>query len=196
VKRHAPATGRNREPLAQILRTVLPPAGMVLEIAAGTGEHAAYFARLFPQLRWQPTDADPQALLSIEAWAADSGAPNLLAPLVLDAAGTWPIDAADAILAVNMVHISPWSATQGLLRGAARILPPGAPLILYGPYIRAGHATAPSNQDFDASLKSRNPESGLRSVEEVTAEAEPHGLRLEALHEMPANNLTLILRRD
>lgn len=195
MKRHAPATARNREPLAGVLREALPPSGLVLEVASGTGEHAAYFASLFPHLDWQPSDADPDALLSIEAWAADSASPNLRPPLVLDAAGTWPVDRADAILAVNMVHISPWSATEGLLRGAARILAPCGPLILYGPYRRAGHATAPSNEDFDASLKARNPDWGLRSVEEVTAEAERHGLALDRLHEMPANNLTLIFHR-
>ncbi|HEX8193025.1 MAG TPA: DUF938 domain-containing protein [Allosphingosinicella sp.] len=195
MKRHAPATGRNREPLAAVLREVLPAAGTVLEVASGTGEHAAYFARLFPGLVWQPSDADYEALNSIEAWGADSDAPNLLPPVVLDAAGTWPVDAADAILCVNMVHISPWAATAGLMRGAARILPSGGPLVIYGPFRRAGVDTAPSNEAFDESLKARNAAWGLRDLEAVTAEAEANGLRLERVVEMPANNLTVIYRQ-
>jgi SAM-dependent methyltransferase len=195
LKRHAPATARNREPLADVLREVLPASGTVLEIASGTGEHAAYFAGLFPHLKWQPSDSDPDAIASIEAWQADSGAGNLLAPVLLDAAGTWPLDAADAILCVNMVHISPWSATLGLLSGAGRVLPAGAPLILYGPYRRAGVATAPSNEAFDESLRSRNPDWGLRALEDVVGEAEANGLRFERVVEMPANNVTAVLRK-
>jgi hypothetical protein len=195
MKRHAPATGRNREPLAAVLREVLPGQGTVLEIASGTGEHAAWFARLFPNLIWQPSDYDPEALNSVEAWAADSDAPNLRPPVVLDAAGTWPLDAADAILCINMVHISPWAATEGLMRGAAQVLESGAPLVLYGPFRRADVPTAPSNEAFDASLKSRNPQWGLRDLEVVTAEAEAHGLRFDRLVEMPANNVTVLFRR-
>ena len=196
MKRHAPATERNREPLAAVLREVLPRNGTVLEVASGTGEHAVYFARMFPELRWQPSDSDPDALSSIEAWVADSGAANLLAPVVLDAASaSWPIGGADAILCVNMVHISPWSATVGLMRGAGRLLSPGAPLVLYGPYRRSGVATAPSNEAFDESLRGRNEDWGLRRVEDVGAEAEANGLRLDRLVEMPANNLTLVYRR-
>jgi SAM-dependent methyltransferase len=195
MKRHAPATERNREPLAAVLREVLPAAGTVLEIASGTGEHAAYFARLFPHLTWQPSDADYEALNSIEAWGADSAAANLLPPVVLDAAGTWPVDAADAILCVNMVHISPWAATVGLMRGAGRVLAAGGPLVLYGPYRRAGVETAASNEAFDQSLKARNPEWGLRALEDVAAEAEANGLALERVVEMPANNLTAVFRR-
>jgi SAM-dependent methyltransferase len=196
VKRHAPATGRNREPLAAVLRELLPESGTVLEVASGTGEHAIYFARLFPRLRWQPSDADPDALNSIEAWAADNDAPNLLAPVLLDAtARTWPIAAADAILCVNMVHISPWPATVGLMLGAGRLLAPGAPLILYGPFRRADVPTAPSNEAFDAGLRSRNPEWGVRDLEEVAAEAVANGLDLEGIVEMPANNLSLLFRK-
>jgi len=195
VKRHAPATGRNREPLAAVLREVLPASATVLEVASGTGEHAAYFARLFPELRWQPSDVDPEALNSIEGWAADSAAANLLAPVVLDAAATWPVDAADAILCVNMAHISPWTATSGLMRGAGRVLAPGGPLVLYGPFRRSDVPTAPSNEAFDRSLKARNPEWGLRALEDVTAEAERNGLRLERVVEMPANNVTVVYRR-
>jgi SAM-dependent methyltransferase len=196
MKRHAPATARNREPLADILREVLPDGGTVLEVASGTGEHAAYFAGLFPHLDWQPSDADPEALDSIEAWVADSGLSNLLPPVLLDAASdSWPVDRAEVILCVNMVHISPWSATVGLMRGAGRVLARGGPLILYGPYRREDVATAASNEAFDRSLRARNPEWGLRRLEDVTAEAEANELRFERLVEMPANNVTAVYRR-
>jgi SAM-dependent methyltransferase len=196
VKRRAPATERNREPIAAVLREVLPASGLVLEVASGTGEHAAFFARLFPNLLWQPSDPDPDALASIRAWREEGRLESLLGPLRLDAsARDWPVEAADAILCVNMVHISPWAATEGLMRGASSLLPPGAPLILYGPYRRAGIATAPSNEAFDASLKARNPDWGLRDLEAVAAEAKASGLRLERVFEMPANNLTAVFRR-
>ncbi len=196
MKRSSPAAERNREPIAEVLRQVLPARGTVLEVASGTGEHVVHFARAFPDLRWQPSDPDPAAVISIEAWAADSGAPNLLPPVYLDAASsTWPVDAADAILCINMVHISPWGATGGLMRGAARLLMPGAPLILYGPYRRSGCPTAPSNEAFDSSLRARDPAWGLRDLETVTAAAEAQGLAFERLWEMPANNLTLLFGR-
>jgi SAM-dependent methyltransferase len=196
VKRHAPATERNRDAIADVLREVLPDTGLLLEVAAGTGEHAAYLAPLFPGLLWQPSDPEPDALTSIEAWQADSHAANLLPPIFLDAAAlTWPVESADAILCVNMVHISPWSATEGLMRGAARLLSPGGPLLLYGPYRRAGVETAPSNEAFDASLKARDPAWGLRDLEAVQAEAAAQGLGFERLYDMPANNLTLVFRR-
>jgi hypothetical protein len=196
MKRSAPATERNREPIAAVLREVLPERGLLLEIASGTGEHAVFFAGLFPGLRWQPTDPDPTALASIRAWCDEAGPENLLQPRQLDAAaGRWPVASADAILCVNMVHISPWAATAGLMRGAGRVLAAGAPLVLYGPYRRAAVPTAPSNEAFDESLKARNPEWGLRDLEAVEAEAEGQGLRLERVVEMPANNLTIVLRR-
>jgi SAM-dependent methyltransferase len=196
VKRSAPATERNREPIAAVLREVLPPVGTVLEVASGTGEHAACFAGLFPALIWQPSDPDAGALASIAAWRAESAAANLLEPVELDAASDeWPIAGADAILCVNMVHISPWTATAGLLRGAGRLLAPGAPLILYGPYRRAGVPTAPSNEAFDRSLKARDPQWGLRDLEAVAAEAAKHGFELDRVVEMPANNLTIVFRR-
>jgi hypothetical protein len=195
-RRSAPAALRNREPIAALLPDLLPGSGIVLEIASGTGEHAVHFAGRFPDLIWQPTDPDPGALASISAWRAELGLANLCEPLVLDAAAPdWPLDRADAILCINMVHISPWAATLGLLAGAARLLPPGAPLILYGPYRRAEVPTAPSNEDFDRSLKARNPRWGLRNVEDVSAEAEARGLRFERLFEMPANNLILVYRK-
>jgi SAM-dependent methyltransferase len=195
VKRRAPATERNREPIAAVLREVLPESGIVLEVASGTGEHAAFFAALFPALRWQPSDPDPEALESIRAWRNEGELANLLAPVRLDAsADAWPIASADAILCVNMVHISPWAATEGLMRGAGRLLGAGAPLILYGPYRRAGVPTVPSNEAFDASLRARDPQWGLRALETVEAEAERNGLRLERVVEMPANNVSAVFR--
>ena len=196
MKRSAPAAERNREPIADVLREVLPDRGTVLEIASGTGEHAAFLAGSFPNLVWQPSDPDPDALASIEAWQADTPAANLLPPVFLDAASdTWPLDRADAILCINMVHISPWGATLGLMRGAARLLPAGAPLILYGPYRRAEVPTAASNEAFDASLRSRNSEWGLRDLADVRAEAERQELAFERVWEMPANNLTVVFRK-
>jgi SAM-dependent methyltransferase len=196
LKREAPAAARNREPIATVLREVLPAAGTILEVASGTGEHAVHFAALWPDLRWQPSDPDPGALQSIRAWRTEAGRANLLEPVLLDAAAPgWPVEAADAILCINMVHISPWAATVGLIRGAGRLLAPGAPLILYGPYRRAGVPTAPSNEAFDLSLRTRDPQWGLRELETVEAEAGRKGLRLERVFEMPANNLTIVFRR-
>ncbi|HLL30759.1 MAG TPA: DUF938 domain-containing protein [Allosphingosinicella sp.] len=196
MKLCAPATERNREPIAAVLREALPERGTLLEVASGTGEHAAYFSGLFPNLLWRPTDPDPAALASISAWREEADLLNLLEPLSLDAASPiWPVDAADAILCINMVHISPWTATEGLMSGAGRLLPQGGPLILYGPYRRSGVPTAPSNEVFDESLKARNGEWGLRRLETVEAEAGLNGLRLDTLIEMPANNLTLVFRR-
>jgi Protein of unknown function (DUF938) len=194
AKRTAPATQRNRDAIAHVLGEILPETGNILEIASGTGEHIAYFAQLFPTLTWQPSDPDHAALVSILAWSAETDCTNLRAPLKIDAAADWDIDHADSIICINMVHISPWSATLGLLRNAARILPAGAPLYLYGPYRRHGRATAPSNKDFDESLKSRNSEWGLRYVEDVTHAASEVGLVFDRLIEMPANNMSLIFR--
>ena len=196
MKSFSPAAERNREPIAAVLRDVLPERGLVLEVASGTGEHAVHFAGAFPHLLVQPSDPEASALRSIAAWRAEAGLPNLLEPLELDAAAPeWPVHRADAILCINMVHISPWAATEGLMRGAGRLLPPGAPLILYGPYRRAGVPTATSNEAFDESLRARNPRWGLRDLEAVAAEAERHGLAFERLWEMPANNLTVAFRR-
>ena len=195
-KRHAPAAERNREPIAQVLRELLPERGLVLEIASGSGEHAVHFARAFPKLLFQPSDPEPASLRSIQAWRGEAGLFNLLAPVALDArAREWPVATADAIVCINMVHISPWTATEGLLRGAGQRLGPGAPLILYGPYRRAGVPTAPSNEAFDLSLKARNPEWGVRELEQVQAEAETHGLGFDRVYEMPANNIVAVFRR-
>lgn len=196
MKLSSPAAQRNREPIASVLADWLPESGLVLEVASGSGEHAAFFAARFPNLEWQPGDTDSAALQSIEAWRADSGLSNLREPVVLDAAGTWPVDAADAVLNINMVHISPWEAAMGLLDGAASILPAGGKLILYGPWIVEGTPTAASNLAFDADLKRRNPAWGLRKVEDLAFEAEKRGLSLADQREMPANNRMLLLIRS
>jgi hypothetical protein len=196
AKRFAPATKRNREAIAGVLADILPAAGTVLEIASGTGEHLVHFAARFPGLLWQPSDYDDAGLASIAVWSAEARLPNILPPARIDAsADEWPVTSADAILCINMIHISPWEATIGLLSGAAKRLSHGAPLYLYGPYRRAGIATAPSNEAFDVSLKSRDPAWGLRQVEEVMAAANEAGLTFDQLIEMPANNLSLIFRR-
>ena len=195
-RRSAPAALRNREPIADVLRDWLPDSGLVLEVASGTGEHAAYFASLFPQLDWQPSDTNPLALGSIEGHQADSGLPNLRAPVVLDVTmQRWPLEAADAILSINMVHISPWEASRGLAEGAKRLLQAGSPLILYGPWIVPGVETAPSNLAFDADLKSRDLAWGLRSVDDFAAEAEARSLVLADQRAMPANNRMLLFIR-
>nr|WP_240953817.1 DUF938 domain-containing protein [Sphingomonas sp. G-3-2-10] len=172
----------------------LPGEGVVLEIASGTGEHCAAFAARFPSLRWQPSDPDKDALASIAAWCADL--PNVLLPLEIDASKDWPVASADAILCINMVHISPWAATLGLMAGAGQLLGSGAPLILYGPYRRRGVPTAPSNEQFELWLKDKSPEYGLRFVEDVSDVAAAQGLTLQRLVEMPANNLMLVYRHD
>lgn len=196
ARRHAPATSRNRDAILSVLRDVLPPTGLVLEIASGTGEHAAYFARNLPALEWQPTDPDPDALASIAAWRAAERLPNLREPLALNAgASDWPVRRANAAVCINMIHISPWEATLGLMRGAARVLPVGAPLVTYGPYRREGHPLEPSNAAFDLSLKARDERWGLRRLEDVSAAAEAQGLAFERFVEMPANNLCVIFRR-
>jgi len=191
VRRQAPAVARNVGPIGDVLADWLPDSGLVLEIASGTGEHALAFARRFPNFEWQPSDPDPDALASIEAWRED-GPPNLLPPLLIDTrSGDWPIDRADAMLCTNMVHISPWASALGLLEGAQRILVSGGSLILYGPWLEAGVEAAPSNLAFDQSLKLRNAEWGLRLVEDFAAEAARRGLILVGRREMPSNNIML-----
>ena len=195
-KRHAPATLRNRDAIAEVLRDWLPPSGTVLEVASGSGEHAIHFAGAFPGLDWQPSDPDADALISIAAWSAEAGLSNICPPLMLDAtAHDWPVMAADALLCINMVHISPWEATLGLFAGAVRLLAPGASLILYGPYIEADVPTAESNLAFDASLRDRNPEWGLRDTAAVERAAVDAGFAFAERRAMPANNLMLLFRR-
>jgi hypothetical protein len=175
----------------------LPASGLVLEIAAGAGEHAVRFAAALTALRWQPTDADPEALASIAAWRQHANLDNLMPPLRLDASqpDAWPVERADAIVAINMIHISPWSATVGLMGGAAHILPSGGGLFLYGPFLQEGVLTAPSNIEFDVSLRGRNPDWGVRRLEDLTALAAGHALRLHESIPMPANNLVLVFRK-
>ena len=195
-RRSAPHVARNAGPIAEVLRTVLPASGLALEVASGTGEHILHFARTFPGLRWQPSDPEPAARRSIEAWRIAAGSANLLPAIALDAeAEQWPVAAADAMLCINMIHISPWRATLGLLTGAGRLLRAGAPLYLYGPYHQSGVPTAPSNEAFDAGLRARDPEWGLRRLDDVVAAAEGQGLRLDRVVPMPANNLSVVLRR-
>ena len=191
----APAVARNRDPILAVLRRVLPTRGTVLEVASGTGEHAVHFAAGLPDLTWQPTDCDADALRSIRAHRAAAQLPNLLAPIELDAsAPTWPIGHADAVVSINMIHIAPWTAAEGLMAGAGRLLAPGSVLYLYGPFKERGRHTAPSNESFDASLRSHDSEWGVRDVGDVADLAGRHGLELVERVAMPANNLSLIFR--
>lgn len=196
ARRFAPAAARNREPILARLRTLLPARGLVLEVASGSGEHAVHFAAAFPALAFQPSDPDPGARASIAAWAAEARLPNLRPALALDAAAEdWPLAAADAVLCINMIHIAPWAATEGLVRGAARLLPPGGPLILYGPFRRGGAHTAPSNAAFDDSLRAQDPRWGVRDLEAVAACAAAAGFAAPEVTAMPANNLVVAFRR-
>ena len=196
-RRQAPAAARNVGPIGDVLAQWLPSDGLILEIASGTGEHALAFARRFPGIMWQPSDPDPLALDSITAWRRD-GPSNLLAPIQLDASVTaWPIERANAVVSINMVHIAPWEAALGLIDGASRLLDRSAPLILYGPWIEGGKPVATSNQAFDRSLRDRDSAWGLRTVEKFAAEAEAKGLALVERRAMPANNLMLrFVRQD
>lgn len=194
---YRPHVARNREPILEVLRRILPPRGLVLEIASGTGEHAAYFAGELTLLTWQPTDPDERALTSIAAHRAAAGLANLLPPLRLDVhTEQWPIERADVVMCCNMIHIAPWSACAGLIAGAARVLSAGGILYLYGPYKIDGRHTAPSNEAFDAQLRSQNAAWGIRDLGEVTALAQRHDFRLTETVAMPANNLSVILRRS
>lgn len=193
MKKIWPAAERNKQPILDQLVGVLPARGLVLEIASGTGQHAAFFAAALPGLTWQPTDLDPENLASIAAYRDESGAPNLRPPIPLDVTAPWPIEAADAMYVANLVHIAPWEVALALLAGAARVLPAGAPLVLYGPYRRDDVPFAPSNEAFDADLRARDPRWGVRRLEDVTAAAV--GFRLDRVVEMPANNVLVVLRR-
>jgi SAM-dependent methyltransferase len=191
-----PHVVRNRDPILDVLRRVLPVEGLVLEIASGSGEHASYFAERLPSLSWQPTDSNPQAIASIAAHRTAANAANLLPPLHLDVTSAqWPIEHADVVMCNNMIHISPWAATEGLIAGAARALPAGGMLFLYGPYKIDGRHTAPSNHDFDIDLKRRNPAWGIRDFADVEDLARCHGFDLAETVPMPANNLSVVFRR-
>jgi SAM-dependent methyltransferase len=190
------AADRNKEPILAVLRSVLPANGRVLEIASGTGQHVCYFAQALPAIRWQPTEPEDDSRHAIAVRMRESGVTNVETAVALDVQQAhWPVaEGFDAVLCVNMIHISPWPATQALFRGAARVLAPTGALILYGPYLEGGTAVQ-SNLDFDASLKRRNPEWGLRELEEVTRLAAMQGLQRQQLVRMPANNLTLVFAR-
>jgi hypothetical protein len=193
VKKQAPAAQRNREPIREVLARVLPETGTVLTIAEGSGEHAVHFARAFPALAWQPSDVDPEALASIAAWCDEVALLNLARPIALDVtAPRWPLERADAITCINMIHIAPWEATLGLFAGAARTLAPGALLYLYGPYRFDGAFNAPSNEAFDASLRARDPRWGVRDVRDLETAA--RGFELAEVIAMPANNHSLVFR--
>ena len=192
----SPAVARNRDPILAVLRRVLPAQGTVLEIASGTGEHAVYFAATLPHLTWQPSDPDADARASIAAYREAAQLPNLKPVLAVDArAPAWPVTQADAIVSINMIHIAPWSAAEGLMAGAGRLLAGGGVLYLYGPFKENGAHTAPSNAAFDASLRARDPQWGVRDVDEVAALAERSGLMLVERVAMPANNLSLVFQR-
>ncbi|GGY10352.1 SAM-dependent methyltransferase [Litchfieldella qijiaojingensis] len=192
----SPAVARNREPILEVLRQHLPSRGLVLEIASGSGEHALHFATALPDLDWQPSDPSPQARASIAAWRDRLGPANLHPPLALDVTRRpWPVEDFTALVCINMLHISPWAATEALLAEAGERLPVHGVLYLYGPFKRDGVHTAPSNAEFDRELRARNPRWGIRDLTEVTDLATRHGLHLEAVVDMPANNLSVVLRR-
>lgn len=199
---HSPPAERNKQPILDVLRKVLPARGSALEIASGTGQHAAWFAAALPDWKWQPTDADPGSLDSIAAWTAQAGLANVLPPLILDVmAPQWPsreapfAQAFDAIYCANMLHISPWATCAALMQGSARHLAPGGVLVTYGPYLEDAVATSPGNLSFDHGLRERNPEWGIRRREDVEREAQRAGLVLRERHAMPANNLLLVFVR-
>lgn len=206
ARRQAPAAARNRGPILDVLRQVLPPQGTVLEVASGTGEHVVHFAQQLPGLEFQPSDPDPQARASVDAWVRVLRLANVRPAIALHAdAAEWPFAGADAVLCINMIHIAPWSATEGLIRGAARALavrPHAAPmsaaagglLFLYGPFRRRGHATAAGNEAFDAELRRQNPAWGVRDLDAVTELALSAGFSAPAVHAMPANNLSVVFQ--
>ncbi len=195
-RRVAESSERNKGPILDVLKRVLPETGLVLEIGSGTGGHAAHFAPRLPGLVWQPTDPDPEMRASIGAWVAETNAPNLRPPMDLDVTGeAWPITEAQAVFSANMIHIAPWECCLGLLAGAGRTLSPGGVLVIYGPFKRDGRHTAPSNERFDESLKSRDPAWGVRDLDDVAEAAKGHGLDLAETVTMPANNLTVVFHK-
>ncbi len=197
MKRFAPAAERNKEPIAEVLSEVLPTSGSVLEIASGSGQHTAHFAGKFRRLSWQPSDRDPDAVASIAAYRAEAGLENLAVPLVLDVEQEpWPVERADAVLSINMIHIAPWSACLALLTGAARLLEHDAPLILYGPFRFDGSFTAPSNAAFDQRLRAEDPTWGVRDLRDVESAANQRGFLLEKVVARPANNHVIVFRRS
>ncbi len=202
MKRHSSATERNGQPILEALQRLLPARGMALEVASGTGQHVALFAGNMPGWTWQPSDATPDGFSSISAWCTDAAVPNVRPPVLLDVlAPQWPSDGAvfdqafDAIFCANMLHIAPWSACAGLMRGAARHLASDGSLVTYGPYLEQGITTAPGNLAFDQDLRRRNAAWGIRALEDVAREAQGAGLCLHTRVPMPANNLLLVFKR-
>ena len=190
------APERNKAPILAVLERALPATGHVLEVASGTGQHIVHFAQALPEISWLPSDPEPDHRGSIQTRTAAAGLTNVAPPLALDVRKRpWPVQAADAIVCINMIHIAPWEATLALLSEAGRLLPANGVLYLYGPYRRDGRDTAPSNADFDADLRRRNPEWGVRNLEDVQREAADAGLKLQEVVAMPANNLSVIFRR-
>jgi len=196
LRRSAPAARRNQGSILEVLRPILPSSGLVLEVASGTGEHIVHFARQLPSLEWQPSDPSSTARASVSAWIAAEGLTNILPPLDIDVTRRdWETGGASAILCINMLHISPWEATIGLLRGSANALPNAGSLYLYGPFRRQDRPLEPSNQAFYDELRSRDPSWGLRDLEDVVQLAVDFGFALDKVVEMPANNLSVIFRR-
>jgi hypothetical protein len=196
ARRFAPAVARNKAAITEVLARHLPASGLVVEIASGSGEHALHFAEHFPALTFQPTDADAAALASIAAWRDEARLTNLLPPLMLDVmADVWPMQKADVLVCINMIHIAPWEATAALMQGAARSLPPNGMLFLYGPFKQGGAHTAPSNADFDASLRAQDVRWGVRDLGAVAEIARAAGFAAPMVEAMPANNLSVIFRR-
>jgi SAM-dependent methyltransferase len=189
----APAAERNAGPILAVLRRVLPEAGVVLEIASGTGQHVVHFAAALPNLTWQPSEADAALHESIRAWTQAEALTNVRAPLAFDVRQPWPVAQADAVLCLNMIQVAPWAAAQALIDGARRVLPPGGVLFLYGPFRRFGRHTAPSNEAFDAQLRTIDPDWGVRDLEAVAALAEGFGLK--EIAEMPANNFSVVFEK-
>jgi hypothetical protein len=189
------AADRNKQPICEALRGVLPATGTVVEIASGGGQHAAYFSGEFPHLTWQPTEPDAERRASIEAWRRHVSHPNLRAPIALDVEHPWPVTQADALYLANLLHVSRREASSALLRGAAQVLAAGAPLCVYGPFTRQGAFTTPSNARFDQTVKSWHPDFGIRDLEELAGEATALGLVLDHVREMPANNFFVVWRR-
>ena len=197
LRHYAPAAERNRAPILAVLRRLVPPRARVLEVASGTGQHAAWFAAHLPGTLWQPSEADPSAFASITAWAAEEGASNVLEPVRLDcAAARWPFGVFDVVYCANLIHIAPWDCCLGLLRGAGRHLAAGGRLLLYGPFRIGGEHTSASNAAFDAGLRAQDPGWGVRDLRDVEARAAEQGLRYVERVRMPANNLVVVFERQ
>lgn len=192
----SPSAERNKGPIAAVLERVLPGHGVVLEVGSGTGQHVVHFARAMPHLTWQPSERDEASLESIAHWVAAEALPNIRAPLRLDVADQpWPVCPVVAVVSLNMIHIAPWSAAEALIRGAGAAVSPGGILFLYGPYRRNGRHTSAGNAAFDEQLRSQDPRWGVRDLDDVLRCAEAHGFGDPETHEMPANNLSVVLRR-